>query len=71
MSSLDGTIRIIIALVAIALYYYGIVTGVIGIIAIVVAVIFVITGFAKFCPIYKIFGISTCKTKKSINPLAI
>jgi len=63
MSSLDGTIRIIIALIAIGLYYYGIVDGVVGMIAIAVAVIFVITGFVKFCPLYRIFGVSTCKTK--------
>lgn len=61
MGSYDKLIRLTVAIVIIVLYYKGILAGTLGIIALVFAVIFTITSLVSFCPLYTIFGISTCK----------
>ncbi len=63
MSSLDRNVRWILAIVMATLYFTGMVTGALGIVLLVATVIFAVTGMVKFCPIYSVFGISTCSTK--------
>jgi len=64
MSNTDRIIRILIAALLVILYATGTVTGTWGIVALVVAAIFVMTSLIAFCPLYAIFGISTCPVKK-------
>jgi uncharacterized membrane protein YtjA (UPF0391 family) len=64
MGGADKIIRILIALIIGVLYFKGIVTGTIGIVLMVLAVVFVVTSLVSFCPLYTLFGVSTCKTKK-------
>ncbi len=59
MSRTDGIIRIIVALVIVALWYTGMVGGTLLTILSVVAVIFIITGFLNFCPLYAALKIRT------------
>jgi len=59
MSKTDGIIRIIVALVIGALWYFNVVSGALLIILGVVAAIFIVTGFINFCPLYGILGIRT------------
>ena len=61
MGSPDKIIRILLALIIAALYYTNVITGTLGLVLIIVAAVFVITSFVSFCPLYAIFGISTCK----------
>ncbi len=63
MSSLDRNVRWVLALVMAALYFTGTVTGTLGIVLLVATVIFAVTGMVKFCPLYSVFGMSTCATK--------
>ncbi len=63
MGLIDRIIRIIIAIVAIALYFSNIITGTLGIVAIVFSVVFIGTSLVSFCPLYTLFGISTCPRK--------
>ena len=63
MGSTDKIIRVIVAIVALALYFTETVTGTLGIVMLVLAVIFVLTSLVSFCPLYAPFGLSTCKTK--------
>ena len=63
MGSTDKLIRLIIAAVIATLYALGYISGTLGIVLIIVAVIFAGTSFINFCPIYKVFGINTCKVK--------
>lgn len=65
MSNVDRIVRILIVAVLAALYFTGTVTGTIGIILLVAAGIFTLTSLVSFCPIYAIFGISTCKVKSA------
>lgn len=59
----DKFIRVLLALVIGFLYYKGIISGVLGIVLIALALIFVLTSLVRFCPIYALFGINTCKKK--------
>ncbi|MFA5667664.1 MAG: DUF2892 domain-containing protein [Balneolaceae bacterium] len=61
MGSPDKIIRILLAVIIAALYYTNVITGTLGLVLIIVAAVFVITSFVSFCPLYAIFGISTCK----------
>lgn len=63
MGFMDRIIRIIISAVFAILYFTGTVTGTWGILLLVLAVIFTLTSLVSFCPLYTIFGISTCKTE--------
>jgi hypothetical protein len=64
MGTADRTVRILLALVMGALYFTNAVTGTFGIVLLVLAVIFLLTSFISFCPLYAIFGFTTCKTKQ-------
>lgn len=64
MGGADRIIRIIIALVVGALYYFKVIDGTLAIVLMAFAVIFLLTSFLNFCPLYTLFGINTCKIKK-------
>lgn len=64
MGTIDKTVRIVLALVAVVLFFTHVVTGVLGIVLLVLAGVFVLTSLISFCPLYWPFGISTCKKKE-------
>ena len=64
MGSPDRIIRLLLAVVFAVLYFTNTVTGIAGIILLVLGAVFVLTSFVSFCPLYTIFGISTCPAKK-------
>ncbi len=63
MGSMDKVLRIIVAIVLIALFTTGKITGTTGFVLLALAGIFVLTSLISFCPLYLPFGISTCKKK--------
>ncbi len=63
MGSADRYIRLTVAALIAILYFTNVITGTLAIIGLVVVGIFVLTSLINFCPLYKIFGISTCKVK--------
>jgi len=65
MSSADRIIRLIISAIIVTLYFTNTVTGTLGIILLVLAGVFTLTSIISFCPLYAIFGISTCAVKKA------
>ena len=64
MGSLDIGIRVTIAVILAILYFTNVVTGTLGIVLLVVGAVFILTSLVKFCPMYVIFGISTCSVEK-------
>lgn len=64
MGNTDKIVRVIIALVIATLFFTDVITGTLGIILMVLAGIFVLTSLINFCPLYSIFGVSTCALKK-------
>ena len=64
MSSNDKLIRLGIAIIVIILYYKQVLTGTVGLVFLVVAFILTLTSLIGFCPLYKVLGINTCKTRE-------
>ncbi|WNH07687.1 DUF2892 domain-containing protein [Thalassobellus suaedae] len=64
MGTTDKAIRVIIAIGIALLYYFDIIQGTLAYILMALAIIFLLTSFIGFCPLYKPFGINTCRTKK-------
>lgn len=61
----DRAIRVVIAIVAaVAAGLLGF-TSVVGIILLVVAAVMLVTAAVGFCPLYRVFGINTCKVPSS------
>ena len=63
MGTTDKIIRIVVAIIVSALYITETVTGVLGMVLLVAGGIFLATSLVNFCPLYTIFGMSTCKVK--------
>ncbi len=64
MGKLDKAIRSIIAITLIILFALEIISGTLGIVLIAISVVFLLTSLVSFCPMYKPFGISTCKVSQ-------
>ncbi|HAF28576.1 MAG TPA: DUF2892 domain-containing protein [Bacteroidales bacterium] len=64
MGTADKTIRILVAAIIAILFFTKVIPGILGIILLILAGVFVLTSFISFCPIYTIFGLSTCPTKE-------
>jgi len=64
MGKADRIVRPLLAVVFVALYFTGTVTGTLGIVLLVLAVIFFLTSLVGTCPLYSLFGIQTCPVKE-------
>lgn len=63
MGTADRVVRTLLAIVMIALYATGTITGTLGIVLIVASVAFLLTSLISFCPLYLPFGLSTLRRK--------
>lgn len=61
MGSADRIIRLVIAAIAAYLYFGEYLAAPWGTVALVVGGIMLLTSLINFCPLYRIFGIRTCK----------
>lgn len=59
VGTVDKVIRILMALVVIALYFAGVISGTLAIVLLIIAILLLTTSFISFCPVYWPFGIST------------
>ena len=60
MGTLDKTLRLIVAAIAVALAATSTLTGVAALVAYIVAAVFVVTSLVSFCPLYRLIGLRTC-----------
>ncbi len=60
MGFLDRRIRLFAALIMIALFLTGTVTGVLGYVLLAVSAVFAGTSMVGSCPLYTIFGLTSC-----------
>lgn len=60
-SLLDRGIRVVIAAVAVVLGVY-VLSGVWSVVAFIIATAMVVTAIVGICPLYKVFGVNTCKS---------
>ncbi len=63
MGNADRMLRVIVAIGIAILYFTGTVQGILGYVLMAVGAIFLLTALISLCPLYSIFGISTCKVK--------
>ncbi len=63
MSGADRIIRLFIAGIIGYLLFNGTIEGVLGNVLLAVALIFTLTSIVAKCPLYAVFGMSTCKVK--------
>jgi len=64
MGTIDRIVRVVIALVILALYFAGMLSGTIAIVLLILSGIFIITSLIGTCPLYLVFGIKTHKVEK-------
>ena len=60
VGNIDKVIRVVIAIIAGALYFTGTLTGILGYVALAVGVIMLATAAMSRCPLFSIFGLSSC-----------
>jgi len=59
MGTTDKAIRILIAVVILALYFTNVISGTLAVILLILAGVFVLTSLIGTCPLYLPFGLST------------
>ncbi len=71
VGSTDKGIRLVLALVAVVVAFVVDLTSVLGIVLLVVAAVLAVTAFTGFCPLYRVFGMTTARsTSESGRPTA-
>ncbi len=63
VGSTDRIIRLVAAVIAVVVAFAIGISSVGGIILLILGVVLAATALVKFCPIYRLFGMSTCPTK--------
>ena len=63
MSTIDRTIRVVLAAALAYLYFAGLTGGALGIMLLVLAGVFLLTSLVGFCPLYAPFKFSTIKNR--------
>jgi len=61
LGKIDKVIRVLIAVVVVALYFAQVISGTLAVILLILSGILVVTTFIDFCPIYYALGLSTRK----------
>ncbi len=64
VGSTDKIVRLVLALVAVVFAFVTGIATVLGMLLIVVGVVLAATAFTGFCPIYRVFGMSTCPVRR-------
>jgi hypothetical protein len=66
----DRAIRTLLAIVVGVLYFTGVIGGTVALILGILAVILLLTSLVSFCPIYRLFGLSTAPKVEPAAPKA-
>ncbi|HWS58528.1 MAG TPA: DUF2892 domain-containing protein [Actinotalea sp.] len=64
-STTDRIIRVVLALAALVGAFAVGVGSVLGVVLVVLAVVLLVTAAVGFCPLYRVFGLSTCPVPSS------
>jgi hypothetical protein len=67
MGTIDRVARILVAVIISIAYFTNVISGTLAIVLLILASIFIITSLISFCPLYLPLGISTKKSKKTVN----
>ena len=61
VGSADSLVRLGIGIIFLLILIFSSVAGVLKILIVILAAVGIGTGLLKFCPLYRVLGISTCK----------
>lgn len=64
VGSTDKIIRLVLALGAVVVAFLAGLGSVLGVLLLVVAAVLAVTAFTGFCPLYRVFGMSTCPVRR-------
>ena len=64
VGTIDKTIRLALAALAVVLYFLGAVKGTLALVVLIIAIILVVTSLVSFCPLYTLFGWNTDQKKE-------
>lgn len=64
MGNADREVRTLIAAAVAVLFFTNVIGGTLGIVLMALAAVFLLTSLVSFCPLYTLFGLSTCPAKK-------
>ncbi len=67
MGNTDRVVRLIMAAFFGILFFYNALPPFWGYTLLVIGIIFATTSFIGFCPLYKLFGVSTCRKGERIS----
>ena len=70
VGSIDRTIRALVGVALLAVFFFGGVEGTLGIVALVIGVVMLGTAAIGWCPPYSLLGINTCGVKQGPKPTA-
>ncbi|MDX1906920.1 MAG: DUF2892 domain-containing protein [Bacteroidia bacterium] len=65
VGNLDRIVRALLAVVFAVLYFTNIVGGTVGLVLMILGGVFLATSLVSFCPLYAMFGLSTCPVKQA------
>lgn len=63
VGSTDKVIRLVLALAAVVVAFVAGISSVLGIVLLVVGAVLGVTALTGFCPLYRVFGMSTCPAR--------
>ena len=63
MGKEDRIVRVMVAIAVAALYFTGVISGMVATILLAVAGVFIVTSLAGFCPLYLPLGLNTIRKK--------
>ena len=64
MGNTDRLLRAITAAILYVLVYMEVVTGPLKVVFGLVGMVFILTALFGYCPLYRLVGLNTCRTKK-------
>ncbi len=65
MGNTDRIIRVLVSAVIAVLFINNSITGILAYVLLGVGAIFLLTSLVGSCPLYSLFGINTCRVKKT------
>lgn len=63
----DRTIRLLIAIVLIILFYTEVLPGIFGVIGLILALLLTVTSLITFCPLYKVLNLNSISILRLIS----
>jgi len=65
IGNVDRVIRVLVSVLIAVLYFTNVISGTLGVILLILAGVFILTSLVGFCPLYRLFGLTTGKNAEA------